>query len=306
MTCSSVFRSRRVDPLLGLLRRRLALEKAAALAVAIAPAAWLVGLAHEGALGARPVTEAIRISGDWALRLFWLVLLVSPARRILSAPRLIRMRRILGLGVFSLAALHFGLYALDQQFDWGQVGLETLLRTYLTIGATAMIGLAILAAASSDRAVTRLGGARWIRLHRWVYVIAALSWVHVLLRSRTDTFEPMLMFGLLVWLVGYRLMYRFVGDVTTGRLLGLAAAAAVLTATAETCWHAAATGVDARRILAAHFNIAYGLRPAWWVLVAGIMAAAAGILRRVPSQRSISLMSTSRATAGSTRGQSAS
>jgi len=76
------------------------------------------------------VTEAIRISGDWSLRLFWLVLLVSPARRILSAPHLIRARRLLGLGVFGLTVLHFGLYALDQQFDWGRIGLEILLRLY--------------------------------------------------------------------------------------------------------------------------------------------------------------------------------
>jgi sulfoxide reductase heme-binding subunit YedZ len=205
-----------------------------------------VGLAYQGELGVRPVTEAIRISGDWALRLFWLVLLVSPARRLLAAPRLIRARRILGLGAFGLTALHFGLYALDQQFDWIEVGLEVLLRTYLTFGAAAMIGLAVLAASSSDGAVSRLGGARWNRLHQGVYAIAALSLVHFLLRSRTNTFEPMLMFGLFAWLMGYRLTHRFAGDVTPARLLGLAVAAAALTATVETCWHAAATGVDAR------------------------------------------------------------
>ena len=260
-----------------LLNRRPAPEKVVAFAVAVAPAAWLLGLAYGGALGARPVTEAIRISGDWALRLFWLVLLVSPARRILAAPRLIRARRILGLGAFGLAALHFGLYALDQQFDWIEVGLEVLLRTYLTVGAAAMIGLAVLASSSSDRAVSRLGGARWNQLHRAVYAIAALSFVHFLLRSRTNTFEPMLMCGLLIWLMGYRLIHRFTGDVTAARLVGLAVAAAALTATAETCWHAIATGVDARRILAAHLDIAYGLRPAWWVLGAGVAAAAASL-----------------------------
>src|ERR1700687_2128903 len=127
-------------------------EKAAAFAVAVAPAIWLASLAYQGELGVRAVHEAIRISGDWALRLFWLVLLVSPARRILSAPRLIRTRRTLGLGAFGLTVLHFGLYALDQQFAWGQIGLEIVLRIYLTIGAAALIGLAALAASSSDRA----------------------------------------------------------------------------------------------------------------------------------------------------------
>jgi sulfoxide reductase heme-binding subunit YedZ len=277
-----------------------------ALVVVVAPAAWLAGLAYAGELGGRPVTEAIRISGDWALRLFWLVLLIGPARRILSAPRLIRGRRILGLGVFALTALHFGLYALDQQFDWGRVGMEVLLRTYLAVGTAAMIGLAVLAASSSDRAITRLGSARWNRLHRWIYALAALAWAHFLLRSRTDTFEPMLMFGLLAWLIGYRLIHGFFGEVTEARLVGLAIAAAVLTATAETSWHAAATGVDARRILAAYLDVAYGLRPAWWVFAAGIVAAAARVVCRVPSQRPMSRMSASGAPAGSIHGQSAS
>ena len=288
------------------LHHRLPSEKAAAFVIAVAPAVWLAGLAYEGELGVRAVTEAIRISGDWALRLLWLVLLVGPARRILSAPRLIRARRTLGLGVFGLTVLHFGLYALDQQFDWGRIGLEILLRLYLTIGAAATIGLAALAASSSDGAVARLGSARWNRLHLWIYAIAALSWAHFLLRSRTDTFEPMLMVGLLAWLSGYRLIHLHIGDVTAGRLVGLAVAAAVLTATAETGWHAAATGVDPWRILAAHLDLANGLRPAWWVLVAGLAAAAAGALWGMPPQRPMSRMSASNAIAGSTRGQSAS
>jgi methionine sulfoxide reductase heme-binding subunit len=287
-------------------RGRAGWAQVAAFAVAMAPAIWLASLAYAGELGARPVTEAIRISGDWALRLLWLVLFVSSARRLVAAPRLIRARRALGLGVFGLTALHFGLYALDQQLDWRQVGLEVLLRTYLTIGAVAMIGLAALAASSNDRAVAWLGGGYWNRLHRWIYAIAVLSWLHLLLRSRTDTFEPMLMFGLLAWLMGYRLAHRITGDVTAVRLMGLAVAAAVLTAAAEILWHAAATGVDAPRILAAHLDIASGLRPAWWVLAAGIAATAVGALLRTPPQRPISRISASQAIAGSTRGQSAS
>jgi methionine sulfoxide reductase heme-binding subunit len=284
---------------------RPVLEKLVALALAVAPAVWLASLADAGELGVRPVTEAIRISGDWALRLLWLVLLISPVRRIVAAPCLLRARRILGLGTCGLTVLHFGLYALDQQFDWGKVGLEILLRTYLAVGAAATIGLVALAATSSNRAVTTLGGANWNRLHRCVYGIAGLSWIHFLLRSRTDTFEPMLMFGLFAWLMGYRLVHRHTRDVTPARLVGLAVAAAVLTAGAETSWHAAATGVDAWRILAANLDIAW-LRPAWWVFSAGLAAAAAGALWRLPAQRPISRMSGSQAVAGSTRGQPAS
>jgi methionine sulfoxide reductase heme-binding subunit len=292
--------------MMALLHHRWPPEKVVAFVIAVAPAVWLAALACEGELGVRAVHEAIKISGDWALRVFWLALLVSPARRILTAPRLIRTRRILGLGAFGLTVLHFGLYALDQQFAWGQIGLEIVLRVYLTIGAVATVGLAALAASSSDRAVAWLGSVGWNRLHAWIYAIAALSAVHFLLRSRTDAFEPMLMFGLLAWLVGYRLIHRFAGDVSAGRLLGLAAAAAILTAIAEASWHAFATGVDPWRLLAAHLGFVDGLRPAWWVLVVGLAAAAAAARWRVPPQRPMSRMSASNAAAGSTHGQSAS
>jgi sulfoxide reductase heme-binding subunit YedZ len=86
-------------------RARWPPEKVVALAVAAAPALWLAGLGASGELGVRAVHQAVRISGDWALRLLWLALLVSPARRILGAPRLVRARRILGVGAFGLTLL---------------------------------------------------------------------------------------------------------------------------------------------------------------------------------------------------------
>jgi sulfoxide reductase heme-binding subunit YedZ len=208
--------------------------------------------------------------------MLWLALLVSPARRILGAPRLVRARRILGVGAFGLTMGHFGLYALDQRFDWSQIGSEIVLRVYLAIGAVAMVALAALAATSNDRAVRGLGSVRWTWLHGSVYAIAALSAVHFLLRSRTNTCEPMLMFGLLAWLVGYRLIHRLSGDVSARALIGLAVATAALTAVAETSWHAAATGVDPWQVLAAHFDMSDEVRPAWWVLLAGLAAALAG------------------------------
>jgi methionine sulfoxide reductase heme-binding subunit len=284
--------------------RTIRCEKTAAAALAVAPALWLAFLAYDDGLGARPVSEAIRMSGDWSLRLLWLVLLIGPARRILGLPRLIRCRRILGIGVFGLAALHFALYALDLQFNWLEVARETVLRLYLTIGAVGLIGLAALAATSSDRAVARIGSARWNRLHSAVYVIAALSLLHFLLRSRTDTFEPMLMLGLLVWLVGYRAIHHFAGDVTPRALIGLAAASGAATAMTEAAWHAAATGVDPLRLLAAHLDVTNGLRPAGWVLLGGLAAAAAATRWRLVPQPPMTRRISSSAVSGSARGQS--
>jgi sulfoxide reductase heme-binding subunit YedZ len=276
--------------------------KLAALAAGLAPAAWLVALALTGGLGARPIKAAINLTGDWSIYLLLVTLTVTPARHILAAPRLGLTRRVLGLSAFGYVALHLVLYAVDLDLDLRRVASEIVLRLYLTIGAVALLGLAALAATSWDGAVRRLGAARWNALHRWVHAFALLSVVHFLLRSPTDTFEPMLLAGLLVWLSGWRLLRRR-GEVGPAALVGLAVVSAALTAFAETAWHAAATGIDPWRILAAHLDVTFGLRPAWWVLIAGLAAAALGAITR-RAQRPSARMSGSSAASGAIRGQS--
>ena len=276
--------------------------KLAALATALAPILWLCGLAIDRKLGARPVNAAINLTGDWALWLLLATLAATPARRILAAPRLVLARRTLGLAAFAYAVLHLGLYALDQGLDLGRVASEIVLRRYLTIGAVALAGLIPLAATSRDGAVRRLGSAQWNRLHQLVHPTALLSIVHFLLRSPTDTAEPMLMAGLLAWLAGYRLLQRR-REVGPDTLVGLAVATAALTALGEAAWHAAATGVDPWRILRANLDAGPGLRPAWWVLIAGLVAAALARAARRP-QRASAPISSSSAASGGTRGQS--
>jgi sulfoxide reductase heme-binding subunit YedZ len=276
--------------------------KLLAFAAALAPALWLAGLALVGDLGARPVKAAIVFSGDWAIRLLFVTLAVTPARRIFAAPRLVLARRTLGLAAFGTVILHVGLYAIDQGLDLSRIAAEIVLRVYLAVGAVALAGLLALATTSSDGAVRRLGSARWNRLHRLVYASALLSVVHFLLQAETDAWEPMLMAGLLVWLAGYRLLHRR-GEVGARRLIGLAVVAAAFTALAETTWYAIATGVDPWLILRAHLTVAFGLRPAWWVLIAGLAAAAiTAITDRF--QIAKARVSASSAVSGVARGQS--
>ena len=272
------------------------------LAATLIPGLWIAGLALAGELGARPLKQAINLTGDWSIYLLLATLAVTPARHILAAPRLLLARRTLGLMAFGYAALHVVLYAFDLELDLGRIASEIVLRAYLTIGAVALAGLSALAATSWDGAVRRLGAVRWTTLHRLVHAGALLSVVHFLLRSPTDTFEPMLLAGLLAWLGGFRLLRRR-GEVGPDRLVALALATAALTALAETAWHATATGIDPWRILAAHLDIGFGLRPAWWVLIAGLAAAALGAVARQP-QRPSARRSASSAASGAMRGQS--
>jgi sulfoxide reductase heme-binding subunit YedZ len=259
--------------------------KIAAFAGAVLPAFWIAFQAVSGDLGARPVTEAIHQAGDWTLRLLLITLAVTPAQRILNFPRLALARRTLGVGCAAYAVLHISLYVLDQHFDLIKVASEIVLRIYLTIGALALTGLIALAATSTDAAVRRLGSQRWQALHRCVYGIAPLAAVHFFMQSKLNIYEPTLMAGFLVWLLGFRVLFRRNGEVTPLHLVLLACAAAFATALGEAALYMFTTGVDARRVLLAHLDLDMEVRPAWWVLLAGLGVAAAGWWRYRPARR---------------------
>lgn len=278
-------------------------EKVVAFVGVLLPALWLLGRVWLNDLGPRPFTEAIHFVGDWTVRLLYLTLAVGPARRIFMAPRLILMRRTLGVATFAYALLHLTLYVSDQRFDLAKVASEIVLRFYLTIGFVALVGLITLAATSFDRAIRYLGAQRWNQLHLLVYAIAVLAQIHFLLQSKNDVWEPTLMLGFLTWLFGYRALFAVAGEVTFVRLVALAVACAGVTAAFETAWYAFTTGVNAWMIFRANFDFSYDVRPAWWVLAAGLAVALASLLWR---QRTTARRIWSRAFSGETGVQSAS
>jgi methionine sulfoxide reductase heme-binding subunit len=176
-------------------------------------------------------------------------------------------------------------YVLDQHFDLFKVASEIVLRIYLTIGALGLAGLIALASTSTDAAISRLGSGRWHRIHRLVYGIAVLAAVHFFIQSKLNIYEPVLMAGFLMWLLAYRALYRRNGEVTPLHLVLLAGGAAAVTAIGEAMIYFFTSGVDARRILLAHFDIDMEVRPAWWVLAAGLAVAAVGFWRQKPARQ---------------------
>jgi sulfoxide reductase heme-binding subunit YedZ len=271
------------------------------------PALWIAAQAVTGSLGARPVTEAIHQCGDWALRLLLMTLAVTPAQRILRYPRLILARRTLGVACAAYAILHFSLYNLDQHFDLFKVASEIIRRIYLTIGFICLSGLIVLAATSTNGALRKLGAARWRALHGVVYFIAPLAAVHFFMQSKLNIYEPVLMAGFLIWLLAYRVVFQRSGELGPAALLGLAIAVAVTTALFEALLYMLTSGVDARLVLFSHFAPDMEIRPAWWVLAAGILVAIAGAWRYRPSrQRPSARRISSTALSGATQLQSGS
>jgi sulfoxide reductase heme-binding subunit YedZ len=259
--------------------------KIAAFGLAVAPALWLAYRTATGDLGGRPIDEALHFAGDWTVRLLLISLAITPARRIFALPSLILARRTIGVAAFAYVMLHLSLYVVQEKFDLAKVASEIVLRIYLTIGIVALLGLAALAATSTDAMVKRLGGARWQALHRIVYVLAVMAIAHFLMQTKLDITQSIMMAGFLVWLLAYRLGHRFIGDMGPWRLAALAILSAVATALGEAAWYGLTTGIDARRVLAANLDVAFGLRPALWVLAVGVAIAVAAAIRAVTATK---------------------
>jgi methionine sulfoxide reductase heme-binding subunit len=254
---------------------RLSPLKLAVFVALFMPGAWTVLSYPLDALGARPLNEAIHQFGLWGFRFLFLSLTITPARRLLQLPRLALVRRMIGVAAFAYIAIHLSLYIADQSFDLGKVASEIVLRIYLTIGFVALIGLAALAATSTDAMVRRLGGRNWTRLHRTAYVIGVLATIHYFMQRKLEIYEPTVMAGIFVWLMGYRLIASRYGErrrVPVWALFLLASSAGIATAAGEAAYFFLAMGVDPSRILAVDFSLAVGIRPGWIVLAVGLAA----------------------------------
>lgn len=232
-----------------------------------APAQGVLGAVASGA-NAMPVTAALKLIGLWSVRFLLITLAVTPLRRIGGWPRLITLRRMIGVAAFAYVASHFILYIVQQNFRLLFVANEIILRIYLTIGFVALLGLLVLALTSTDSAMRRLGGRKWQRLHYLVYPLAMLGLAHFFMQSKINVTEPVMMSGLFVWLMLYRITYRWNSEraLSVRQLAGLALAAAVVTLLGEVAWYQFATGIGGERILHATFDL-HHIRPAWWVLL---------------------------------------
>jgi methionine sulfoxide reductase heme-binding subunit len=266
----------------------------AALALLLLPLALAAWNAEAIAAGARPVNDLIHRAGFWALMLLIITLAVTPLRRITRFGQLVDIRRMLGVGVFCYAALHISLYVVDQMFDLGKVASEIVHRVYLVIGFTALTGLAVLAATSTDGMVRRLGGSRWQRLHQIVYVIAFLALIHYFQQTKADVSAPTLVAGLLAWLMCYRIVARRIrGELSSAGIAVLSVVVAALTLLAQSIGVALVFQVSPLVVLQTAFTFYFDfdlesipdtleslvanlqmLNPAWLVLAAGLIVAA--------------------------------
>jgi methionine sulfoxide reductase heme-binding subunit len=254
------------------------------------PVGWTLLETITGTLGARPLTEAIHQQGLWTIRLILIALAITPLKAILFWQRLILVRRMVGVAAFAYVLVHFSLYIADENFNLPTVASEIVKRIYLTIGFTALCGLAVLAATSTDRMVRRLGR-KWQTLHRLVYVICVLGLIHYSMQSKLEQWEPTITDGIFVWLMGYRLLARKFavrGRLALGWVAGLGVVATVLTGLGEALYFNLAFHAPIERVLMADFSLQTGVRPAVVLFAFSVIVLVAGLVREylVPPARS--------------------
>ena len=158
---------------------------------------WPIGLLTYGAitntLGADPTANIELTTGYDTLLLLILSLAISPLRRVWSKLSwLIQFRRLLGLFAFFYATVHLLTYiALYAGFDVNTMLVDVAKRKFITAGVTAWLLLVPLAATSTQRAIRKLGGRNWNRLHRLVYGAAVCGIVHYWWQVKTGVLSPL-------------------------------------------------------------------------------------------------------------------
>jgi methionine sulfoxide reductase heme-binding subunit len=179
----------------------------------LVPIALLVWRGFQNDLTANPAQYLEHRTGDWTLRFVVITLSITPLRKILRVPQLIRFRRMLGLFAFFYGCMHFIAWSwFDKFFDWPGMWADVHKRPYITLGFTALVLMIPLAGTSTAGWIRRLGGKRWQLLHRAIYVTAVLGVIHYYWLVKSDVRKPLeyafLVALLLAWRLGVWLLDR--------------------------------------------------------------------------------------------------
>jgi sulfoxide reductase heme-binding subunit YedZ len=180
----------------------------------LAPFAELVWLIAHNDVTANPAKFIEHFTGDWTLNLIVATLAITPLRKLLGLPDLIRFRRLIGLFAFFYVCLHFTTYLwFDQNFDFPAIWKDIAKRPYITVGFTGFCLLIPLAVTSTRGWIRRMGGKKWSRLHRLIYVTAVCGVIHYYWLVKSDVRMPLFYAAL----VGALLVYRVIMKLKTAK-----------------------------------------------------------------------------------------
>ncbi len=161
--------------------------------------------------GPNPLQFATTTTGMLTLIFLSLTVAITPLRKIFGVNSLVKLRRIFGLFAFFYGSLHLLTYIwFDRLFNLISVGQDVVRRPFILAGMIAFVLMVPLAITSTNKMVKRLGGKRWAKLHRLVYLSAIAGVIHFWMLVKSDIRLPLTFAFILIFLLGYRLLTRYV------------------------------------------------------------------------------------------------
>ena len=157
---------------------------------------WPLGILIWGAvtnnLGPDPIARITFATGATTLNLLTISLAVTPHRSSVKPLGWIGpWRKLISLFAFFYATLHLFTYiALYAQFNVSTMISDIAKRRYITVGLVAWLLLLPLAATSFNWAIRKMGGKRWKRLHKLVYVAAVCGIIHYWWQVKPGILSP--------------------------------------------------------------------------------------------------------------------
>jgi len=175
---------------------------------------------YQGKLGANPVEFLTRTTGMLTLVFLFISLAVTPLRKLTSIHWLIQFRRMLGLYAFFYGFLHLLTYVwFDRSFNLRSAVADISARPFIAVGMLGFFLMVPLAITSTKGWIKRMGGKRWARLHKLVYVAAVAGVVHFWMLVKSDTRLPLRFAFVLAVLLGSRLFINQMRQKTPPRTL---------------------------------------------------------------------------------------
>jgi len=211
--------------------------KSGVFAVSLMPFVYLVWAALTGNLSANPLSDLTNETGVWTLRFVCITLALTPLRKFTAWNGFIKFRRMAGLYIFFYGTLHLSTYAIADRFAGlaqasslveaiamgrlsatalvvstaramvTSIGEDIYKRPFITLGFAAWLTMLPLAVTSTAGWIRRLGGKRWNRLHRLVYLTGMLGPLHYWWLVKADVSRPMAYAAAAAVLLGVRVYW---------------------------------------------------------------------------------------------------
>jgi len=167
--------------------------------LSLLPAIFTGFLLIQGSLSANPIQTLTVITGRTAIYLLIFSLFCTPLRNVFKMSVFIRIRKTAGLYAFYYSLAHFFVFSVvDYELNLSWILPELTQKPFLQIGLAALTLLLPLAL-SSLQTIKKSLGVWWKRIHNFIYLITALIIVHIILASKGDIIDPVILGGLFLF-----------------------------------------------------------------------------------------------------------